>query len=73
MSKVCLLSPSANALVSPSQVVSIRLWPSRGCANGSIHAYTADIGQYDEPDIEGVVDRAKDYGAEIARFVDASH
>src|SRR5690606_2602571 len=33
--------------------------------------YTADIGQYDEPDIEGVADRAKDYGAEIARFVDA--
>lgn len=40
--------------------------------NGSIPCtYTADIGQYDEPDIEGVVDRAKDYGAEIARFVDA--
>jgi argininosuccinate synthase len=33
--------------------------------------YTADIGQYDEPDIEGVADRAKDYGAEIARHVDA--
>lgn len=33
--------------------------------------YTADIGQYDEPDIDGVVDRAKEYGAEIARFVDA--
>ena len=40
--------------------------------HGSIPCtYTADIGQYDEPDIEGVVDRAKDYGAEIARFVDA--
>ena len=33
--------------------------------------YTADIGQYDEPDINGVADRAKEYGAEIARFVDA--
>ena len=40
--------------------------------NGSIPCtYTADIGQYDEPDIDGVVDRAKEYGAEIARFVDA--
>ena len=33
--------------------------------------YTADIGQYDEPDIDGVADRAKEYGAEIARHVDA--
>ncbi|HLS15755.1 MAG TPA: argininosuccinate synthase [Beutenbergiaceae bacterium] len=32
--------------------------------------YTADIGQYDEPDIESVPDRAFDYGAEIARLVD---
>ncbi|WP_110238526.1 argininosuccinate synthase [Nocardioides gilvus] len=32
--------------------------------------YTADIGQYDEPDISGVPDRAKLYGAEIARAVD---
>jgi argininosuccinate synthase len=32
--------------------------------------YTADIGQYDEPDIEGVPDRALLYGAEIARLVD---
>jgi argininosuccinate synthase len=34
-------------------------------------SYTADIGQYDEPDIEGVAGRAKEYGAEIARLVDA--
>ncbi len=33
--------------------------------------YTADIGQYDEPDLDGVTARAKEYGAEIARFVDA--
>ena len=33
-------------------------------------AYTADIGQYDDPDIAGVPDRAKEYGAEIARVVD---
>jgi argininosuccinate synthase len=32
--------------------------------------YTADIGQYDEADISGVPDRARQYGAEIARAVD---
>jgi argininosuccinate synthase len=32
--------------------------------------YTADIGQYDEPDISGVPTRAMQYGAEIARAVD---
>ncbi|MBA2281360.1 MAG: argininosuccinate synthase [Actinomycetota bacterium] len=32
--------------------------------------YTADIGQYDESDIEGVPGRAVAYGAEIARTVD---
>ncbi len=32
--------------------------------------YTADIGQYDEPDISGVPSRAMQYGAEIARAVD---
>ncbi|WP_300682450.1 argininosuccinate synthase [Nocardioides sp.] len=32
--------------------------------------YTADIGQYDEPDISGVPARAVEYGAEIARAVD---
>ncbi|WP_026931035.1 argininosuccinate synthase [Glycomyces tenuis] len=32
--------------------------------------YTADIGQYDEPDIASVPTRAKDYGAELARLVD---
>src|SRR5215203_5577799 len=32
--------------------------------------YTADLGQYDEPDISGVPDRAVQYGAEIARAVD---
>jgi argininosuccinate synthase len=32
--------------------------------------YTADLGQYDEPDIDSVPDRAKEYGAEIARLVD---
>jgi argininosuccinate synthase len=35
--------------------------------------YTADIGQYDEPDISGVPDRALLYGAEIARAVDCRH
>jgi argininosuccinate synthase len=32
--------------------------------------YTADIGQYDEPDIAGVPSRATQYGAEIARIID---
>jgi argininosuccinate synthase len=32
--------------------------------------YTADIGQYDEPDIDSVPSRALAYGAEIARLVD---
>jgi argininosuccinate synthase len=33
--------------------------------------YTADLGQYDEPDIASVPDRAVEYGAELARLVDA--
>jgi argininosuccinate synthase len=32
--------------------------------------YTADIGQYDEPDIDTVPERSKAYGSEIARLVD---
>src|SRR3954465_4700898 len=32
--------------------------------------YTADIGQYDEPDIASVPGRATEYGAELARAVD---
>ena len=32
--------------------------------------YTADIGQYDEPEIDTVPGRAQEYGAEIARLVD---
>ena len=32
--------------------------------------YTADIGQYDEPDIASVPGRAEQYGAEISRLVD---
>jgi argininosuccinate synthase len=32
--------------------------------------YTAHIGQYDEPDIAGVPDRALQYGAELSRAVD---
>ena len=34
------------------------------------YAYTADLGQPDEPDLSGVPDRAKAYGAEAARIVD---
>jgi len=32
--------------------------------------YTADLGQYDESDIESVPGRAKEYGAELSRLVD---
>jgi argininosuccinate synthase len=32
--------------------------------------YTANIGQYDEPDIAGIPERAVQYGAELARAVD---
>ena len=32
--------------------------------------YTADLGQYDEPDIDSVPGRALEYGAELARLVD---
>jgi argininosuccinate synthase len=40
-------------------------------ANGAIpYAYTADLGQYDEPDIAGVPARALEYGAEKARLLD---
>ena len=40
-------------------------------AHGAIpFTYTADIGQYDEPDIASVPNRAKEYGAEGARLID---
>ena len=32
--------------------------------------YTADLGQYDETDIDSVLVRAKEYGAEISRLID---
>src|SRR6201991_2834887 len=39
--------------------------------NGAVPCtYTADIGQYDEPDIASVPGRATAYGAEVARLVD---
>ncbi len=34
------------------------------------YTYTADLGQYDEPDLGSVPDRAEVYGAEEARLVD---
>jgi len=34
--------------------------------------YTADIGQYDEPDIDSVPGRALQYGAELSRLVDCT-
>ena len=34
--------------------------------------YTADLGQYDEPDIDSVPGRAAAYGAEISRLVDCT-
>src|SRR6058998_412725 len=40
-------------------------------SNGAVPCtYTADIGQYDESDIDGVPGRAREYGAEIARVLD---
>ena len=33
-------------------------------------AYTANLGQPDEPDLDGVPDRAKEYGAQGARLID---
>ena len=40
-------------------------------AKGAIPCtYTADLGQYDESDIDSVPIRAKEYGAEISRLVD---
>ena len=42
-------------------------------AKGAIPCtYTADLGQYDEPDIDSVPDRAKEYGAEISRLIDCN-
>ena len=34
------------------------------------YTYTADLGQYDEPDIESVPGRATAYGAELSRLID---
>jgi len=34
------------------------------------YCYTGQLGQYDEDDIEGIPDRAKEYGAEEGRLVD---
>ena len=34
------------------------------------YCYTGLLGQYDEADVDGVPDRAKQYGAEEARLVD---
>ena len=36
-------------------------------------AYTADLGQYDESNIESIASRAKEYGAEIARLIDCKN
>ena len=35
-------------------------------------AYTADLGQYDEPELDTVPDRARGYGAEGARLIDCT-
>jgi argininosuccinate synthase len=34
------------------------------------YAYTADLGQPDEPELETIPDRARQYGADVARLVD---
>ncbi|MEY2778915.1 MAG: argininosuccinate synthase, partial [Actinomycetota bacterium] len=41
------------------------------CEKGALpYAYTANLGQPDEPDLDGVPVRAKQYGAEGARLID---
>ena len=51
--------------------VSTRRPPWRGCAIAErSRTRTPDLGQYDEPDLARVPDRAKVYGAEEARLVD---
>ena len=37
------------------------------------YAYTANLGQYDEEDIDSIPDRALVYGAEAGRLVDCRH
>src|SRR4029079_5641 len=40
-------------------------------AKGAVpYTYTGDLRQYDEPDLSGLPDRAKVYGAEVSRLVD---
>ena len=34
------------------------------------YCYTADLGQPDEPELDQIPDRAKEYGAELARLID---
>ncbi len=42
--------------------------------NGAVpYAFTADLGQYDEPDIDAVPEKARRYGAEEAVLVDCRH
>src|SRR3954453_15558096 len=36
------------------------------------YAYTADLGQYDEPELDTIPDRARGYGAEAALLVDCT-
>jgi argininosuccinate synthase len=43
-------------------------WMRQG--GGVPYAYTADMGQYDEPDLAAVPNRALTYGAEQARLID---
>ena len=41
------------------------------CEHGALaYAFTADLGQYDEPDVAAVAERARAYGAEEAVLVD---
>jgi argininosuccinate synthase len=37
------------------------------------YAFTADLGQYDEPNVEAIPEKAKAYGAEDAVLVDCKH
>ena len=77
-------APAATA-TTENRIVSVSGLSASGSSNGSVAVawmrekgaipctYTADIGQYDEPDIDGVPGRALLYGADISRAVDCKH
>ena len=68
----CRTCPSANVSASPFPAASTPARRSTGCGKkGAIpFAYTANLGQPDEPDYDDIPRRARQYGAEQARLID---